>query len=700
MGSKVMNVQVYRGDRPAEQFRARIAEAMRAYVLREPMAELPPSADWRGSDLQVIVGPADPEPWVAVYDETTRGHTNREVAQYLSKELSTIAIGVGINDGDVLILDYFRDGRLVDQFDNMPDYPVESTPRRLKAYAGKPERWAGLLVEGKTPDDLRRLFERRPIDMVESLIDLGELIGLNPDRCAAGEQELHDLPVTRLLFKSTLPAPWDDLPGGPPRLALGTQTLVDTVFVGETFNLMHVLTNYGGPGTGISVVAWGPAIDEGLVGPESVELTTIEMATGRMDSDLRAFERRPSTLEGHTIETSAADFPGQAIRQGIPRVDSAMLAGVTTMRQQMRISQMQFTPQLRVMLKFRPLKEGRANLMIGYVPAENPQEGQTGVQLPLTAEHKPRTPLRMGADAPAGKPQRAMLDASAALAWARKLETPRTLIGMASLSADRAACARIAAAAFERWSRVIAPGGKGSYDVHVATDPLQHGRRHKLKVKDIPAGAAWQTDPALLATCEHLYAALPTGLLPDSGAPIPLTSGFMLEASSMSYRYGSERVAVQLAFWLCLGWPKAPDPELAQRELAAILDGLLADGAGYQGFIARWDWEPRILTTTLYEQVSGIRNPGTASHLWCSRFLRAVSERLWLGPDLLARLGDTGALAALGSLTPVGKGLRFELAAGASLDALEKALSPLLATPEDDQGMFRRMYSRAPRAGA
>jgi hypothetical protein len=68
----------------------------------------------------------------------------------------------------------------------------------------------------------------------------------------------------------------------------------------------------------------------------------------------------------------------------------------------------------------------------------------------------------------------------------------------------------------------------------------------------------------------------------------------------------------------------------------------------------------------------------TAYRSWSARFLRGVTTRLWLGPELIARLGGAEAPAAVAEVTALGPAARVRLADPAQLDALEQALAPLL----------------------
>jgi hypothetical protein len=89
------------------------------------------------------------------------------------------------------------------------------------------------------------------------------------------------------------------------------------------------------------------------------------------------------------------------------------------------------------------------------------------------------------------------------------------------------------------------------------------------------------------------------------------------------------------------------------------------------------------LDHSAYETACGIHGQHTLHREWCTRFLRGVSaDGIWLGPELLARI-DRDALAALCRLEPIGETVRAVLRDGATLDALEGALAPVLPSESD-----------------
>ena len=68
MGSFITNIQVHTGEADAETLREKLIEAVRSFVLDGPLEEAPQRTE---AHRTVAIGPAGPEPWLAVYDEAT-----------------------------------------------------------------------------------------------------------------------------------------------------------------------------------------------------------------------------------------------------------------------------------------------------------------------------------------------------------------------------------------------------------------------------------------------------------------------------------------------------------------------------------------------------------------------------------------------------------------------------------------------------
>ncbi|MBX9719760.1 MAG: hypothetical protein K2X81_00055 [Candidatus Obscuribacterales bacterium] len=108
-----------------------------------------------------------------------------------------------------------------------------------------------------------------------------------------------------------------------------------------------------------------------------------------------------------------------------------------------------------------------------------------------------------------------------------------------------------------------------------------------------------------------------------------------------------------------------------------------------QGFMAAWDWRPEINRWfyTLYEQSCFGASTGgrhsVESLEWCKRFLRAMEKHVWLGPELIARLGDKASLATLPGSTMQGEYAELTFQNDEEINRAELLLESILPSVKD-----------------
>lgn len=157
--------------------------------------------------------------------------------------------------------------------------------------------------------------------------------------------------------------------------------------------------------------------------------------------------------------------------------------------------------------------------------------------------------------------------------------------------------------------------------------------------------------------------------------------------------WGDTRETLHVSFWVDAPADGAATGVVnADREfLTELIDAAFSRMTGLQGWVAHWDWVPRFSTGdeneyTPYEDVyslgpaneSTVGAGGFMMRAWCSRYLRGLSERLWLGKALRARISEA-ELASVARTTAIGpSALRLDLLPGLGLNPLEMVLRPIL----------------------
>lgn len=86
-------------------------------------------------------------------------------------------------------------------------------------------------------------------------------------------------------------------------------------------------------------------------------------------------------------------------------------------------------------------------------------------------------------------------------------------------------------------------------------------------------------------------------------------------------------------------------------------------------------------------------SPYSSGRSWCERWLRGVSEQLWLGSQLCAHLSDISSLRQIVDCAPLGSAVHLTLTPTATLDQLEEMLAPVLPGAADWHAGVSRLYS-------
>ena len=119
------------------------------------------------------------EGWTAIYP--SRGQ-DENVAKALHKQLKTEVLFTTVHDSDIFCYYYYRDGKLVDEFNSRPDYFGKVTTTKRQSQAGRPELLLPLLRDpsdvGKLESILRSERGDDPFHASSQLTQFGALLGL------------------------------------------------------------------------------------------------------------------------------------------------------------------------------------------------------------------------------------------------------------------------------------------------------------------------------------------------------------------------------------------------------------------------------------------------------------------------------------------------------------------------------------------
>ena len=664
MGSFFTNVQVRAGAESAEATRTAIVDALTARAATEGFGPCDEGAE---PDRTIYVGPA--EAWIAVYDEATESQ-NGEALDALAGALSGVtggpAVGVLVHDSDELLLRLFVGGRLVDEL-------VRGTRS-----AGSIEAWAKLCPG--TEGALRAALGRRDLFKEQTLHDVAVALGMLPERACTGldylrrEGPVPDGTIVLRLRLAKRPT-HEQATSGPPRFTRAAFNPTMELSVGGPMHLGQSMRNEGGASRGLMVAVHGDAIEAGLVLPERVQIVVGMPRQGGIVVE------RP--LESRRLENGKPGYVAELHDLLIPPGHAGgleALAGVDPRKW------VEFThaSQVHANVHGKAAAAGKGQLLVSFVPLQA-SEAQLHHAIALSVLPAPRRPLRGAAR-----------DPSAYVA----LEVPEVLVALAVSTLDRAQVAPIAAEIVERWS--------GSWPADAALSSAMFGavedrptrpRTAKLKIAGLAKSAAWNKLRAAFLTDSRVSAMqVPDPSAMMRGEPVMRGDGF--------------------EFGGALAGPQRPaDPELPVLQLSvdlrgrddvadilersrALVDEFVLRGRCVQAVMARWKGDGTghcSVDSTPYERACGSPGMCALQRSWATRFLRAVSgDAVWLGPGLLARV-DRAALDGVATCTSVGDALRIVLREGATLDALEAVLAPVLASEADYRAGVDWLYGRAER---
>lgn len=658
MGAFFTNVMVRVGDRSVEP----LLEALREAAAAEGLDEL---EDGDGADRGVVVTPADAGGWVAIYDQATEGQdvdALEAVAALASRALGAPAVTALVHDSDVLDLRLFEAGERVDRYDSFPGYFGGKVTKKQRADAsGHPERWRGVLIAGATTEALRKAWTAEDHFAERTLRKTCALIGCDPSRASVGYRYALEMGLpegsVELQFRARERPAYEQPLEGPPKLEAQSYAGKVRTAVGDQLHVGVTARNVGGASQGLRVVAWGNAIDEGLVSIERFELLVGDVMAG-VEHVMLTPER------GEVTSATIDDQPipaGVAETGYVPGMDPlAMLAAFRSANVHVNVVGAIVAP-------------GEGTLNVALVPLTN-RDGAHVVEQQLSI------------DAALPRPRRAaphVVDSGHASHVLRPLTSTRHAVLLVSFAVPRNEAAEAARRLIERTQAVLGKGGRAERTIYRSGDarPKTGGGAAKRAL----TGKA--LDKLVSSMIEELTVDVTVsakkGGSPAWGVSFGTTVIPMAE---------DERAPAMVLF---ADHETVAELDALTADWATCIDALATGGAIEQATFDRTGWTAfgGAVSETPYEQVCGIESYVTTLPEWTKRWLRMPGKRLWFGQALREHL-DEAALAPLGAITTLGKALRFDAARGVARSALEQALLGVLPGEADAKPIVDRLFER------
>ncbi len=678
MGSFFSNVQVRTQDSSG---RDEVVAAVRAHLAADGRYVQVESAD--EAQRSVVIGPAVAAGgawWTPVYDQGAELGTDplRELAAALSRAVSNYAVSLGVHDSDVLTMQLFGEGDELDTYDSFPEYFSMAMPEAGEegdervSYEGDPDKWRLLLVDGSTVEQLAQAFASDDVFAEATLGTIGELFGWDNEHTQTGFRylepgEAHTVLHFRLRATASQGAGQQE-EQGPPTLTRYSFTPQMELSVGDQTQLSCSFESTGGASQGVEVALWGSAVDAAVFDASEA---TIRRRVGDEFVDQTVELEARDADHGRVL---VARFPDVEIPAGLgdiygPGGDPTML------RQAMAAS---FQKHLHLIVPATVREAGEFTLNVGMVPEEN-REGFSSTSVHLAITPPLRRPRHYAGDN--------------ASQYLRMMNTPSHLLALVVLRADRAVVAEQAADAFERWHQVC---GFQKYMRMVTPDIGKRAQTGAFAGDAIPDGDPWKTVREQLETAmQVIFQDRSTAPVdPDDMARYTHPGGFALSEPRIWFQGKDDQPMVHVGFSCRLDDVDAGLHEDIEATLRTIVDELMEHAGGVQAFVARWAWSPLLsVDSTPYELACGVHGQCTGGRTWATRYVRAVTEQMWLGPELRGHI-DEQRLAEVTCVEELGQALRVEIGPEASVDELETVLAEVLPDADDWRSGVDRLYGR------
>jgi hypothetical protein len=314
----------------------------------------------------LLVGPAARR-WISVYDSAMEAQDPailEDLGGAVSAATDGVTVGVLVHDSDLLELRLFRAGKLEDKLTNWPGYfsgKPRPAPPRGRWREPRRSAWRDLLLEGHRIEELEEVW-RGGAGPEATLAKLAAPVGWDVRYLTAGLSSLEpDLRTTcaelrwRAVDARTMgrrPPAFGHV-GGPDKVTAAT---------GDRAPVTVVAHNVAGPMHGIAIVMWGEAIERGLLAVDGVHVQVGSPA---------APERVRATLAEQDGQLVAA-IPTLAIPEGYESPAAALATGTPDEGLARWLS-----ARIEVEVEGIAARRGTADLHVGLVPDENPEEGQT-----------------------------------------------------------------------------------------------------------------------------------------------------------------------------------------------------------------------------------------------------------------------------------------------------------------------------------
>lgn len=635
-----------------------LAQTVRDLLRSRNVVETPDPA---AAERLLMIAPAG-DGWLMVFDHIEDPAAAMADADGLLTELGracgTLALDIIVADSDELILLLTEAGELQAQL------TVDH-----RGLHGALAPWQRLLLSGQSVEYLGKAFARRPTFIEQHFPALKPLFGIDlaafwdADRALSGQVLREDAILLRL---KAVPAPGQLI--GPPSLEVDERRRHAQI-VNRSFPQipLGLATNFpafpflsrGGGARGLHVRLSGSALDLGLIEITSAELQQYH----RTDQNpSRHIEDAPEmTADGIVLRFPELEVPDWAepdLTSFIRARHSLHDLSVFVYARGVKVGDGELKAEARLVAPASPLVQ--TSYPVTVLPA---------MWRPLKGSDRPRM-----------------------IHSVRALNNPARVNALAVLGGEPDESVLALRRALEAWQSLAT--ANGIFTVAAAMEPVEEYTFHR------PANPAKMFKLDLSKKRQTKWARLMANLSSVEG--LRITSDFSNPRIPPADR--DKQYAARMVLHYISAAPHPSLPEFAARlghvslslpanqggeaALVSLMQDLASTRKLVQAFVAAWDHDDRP-DDTLYEFAGDVIGH-KAARGWGTRYLRAVADRLWLGPEFVAMLPDRAALERVATVRQVGDVLAIERRPEATLRDIELCLEPMLASRAESQAFWDR----------
>jgi hypothetical protein len=658
------------------------------------VAETP---DPTAAERLLMIAPAG-DGWLMVFDHVEEPSAAMGDADGLLQEVGTagnLALDIFVADSDDLVL-MLNDG-------GEPQARPALAIGHRGLESGALEPWQRLLLPGQSVDDIGKAFAKRTTFVEEHFPALKPLFGIDlaafneVGKILSGQPSAPDVVLLRL---KAIPAAGQVI--GPPRLEVDETHRRTMALNRDTPRIPRGLVTHfpafsfnsrGGGARGLEVRLSGSGLKGGFIEIVSAMLRQDHPTERNLNQDIKALpEMTPAGVVLRFPELEVPDWVQPDVRTAMRARRALQDLMMWVYARGMKVGDAELEAEAHLVApKSAPV---RTSYPVTVLPemwhplkrSEQPNMIQDVLSLNRPARVNGLAVLRGGPDA-------------AVSALRRALETWRSLVDPSHRFAVAAATDESVSATLRRALETLR-SLSGPAHVPAATKPANE------------VSFFWPADSVMpfkldlskkrQAKWDRFMADLPSlhglRITTDIGHGLPREEHAQHYARRVVLQYTSAAEHPRLPEYaarlghLSLSAAATPEGELA---LVSLIRVLAADGFVGQAYVAAWDHddEPK---NTLYERAGDIFVHQRTAQGWGTRYLRAVADRMWLGPEFAAMLPDRAALERVAIVVSVGDTLAIERRPEATLRDLELCLEPMLASKTESQAFRDRFKVRPP----